>query len=78
MTRFTARRGKPKYITKNGKTYVEREGRLIEIEFLADAADTKAEAPRLAPLGALKTPPQSGVLCASRVVREPVGATERS
>jgi hypothetical protein len=44
LARFTTRRGKPKYITKDGKTYAEREGRLIEVEIMADAADTKAEA----------------------------------
>lgn len=44
LTRFAARRGKPDYVTKNGKTYVEREGRLIEVETLETKAGVKAEA----------------------------------
>jgi hypothetical protein len=32
VTRYATKRGKPHYVKKNGKTYIEREGRLIEVE----------------------------------------------
>jgi hypothetical protein len=45
-TRFAPRRNKSNYVTKSGKTYVEREGRLIEIETVETKADAKAKAAR--------------------------------
>jgi hypothetical protein len=43
LTRYAAQKGKHKYITKDGKRFLERDGRLIEVETIETKTGAKAE-----------------------------------